>query len=89
MSTFERVWRNIQAHAGEEFLTKRGISFRYSVVGTSVVPEHTGYPLHVSQVRRAVERWPVSGPGKLNDIVRWPSYLYALLADARIMAGSR
>ncbi|MFD0583118.1 hypothetical protein [Dactylosporangium darangshiense] len=89
MATFERVWRNIQAHAGEEFRTKTGLPFRYTVVGTSIVPDRTGYPLHVSQVRRAVDRWPVSGPGKLNDIVRGPSYLYALLADERIMAGSR
>jgi hypothetical protein len=89
MATFERVWRNILAHAGEQFFTKRGIAFRYTVDGNAIVPEHTGYPLHMSQVRLAVDRWPVSGPGQLNDIVRGPSYLYALLADERIMAGSR
>ncbi|MFI5911564.1 hypothetical protein [Dactylosporangium sp. NPDC051541] len=89
MATFERVWRNILAHAGEEFLTKRGLPFRYTIDGNAIVPDRTQYPLHISQVRLAVERWPVSGPGQLNDLVRGPSYLYALLADARIMAGGR
>jgi hypothetical protein len=89
MANFERVWRNIGLHAGEVFHTIRGLPFTYTIVGTSLVTSRTNYPLHMSQVRLAVERWPVRGPGQLQDLVRGPSYLYALLADPRIMAGSR
>ena len=51
-----------------------------------MVPDRTGYPLHVSQFRLAHDRMPLSGPGEINRLVRGPAYVFAILTDARISA---
>jgi hypothetical protein len=85
MDSFDAVWQRIEAHAGKEFLTKTGLPFTYEVVGTSVVPDRTGYPLHVSNFRAAFDLLPLSGPGQINTLVRGPAYVYAILTDRRIV----
>ena len=85
MDSFGAVWQRIEAHAGEEFRTKTGLPFTYEVVGTSVVPDRTGYPLHVSNFRAAFHLLPLSGPGQINTLVRGPAYVYAILTDRRIV----
>jgi hypothetical protein len=85
MDKFDSVWQRIEAHAGKEFRTKTGLPFRYTVVGTNVVPDRTGYPLHVSNFRTAFGLLPLRGPGEINAIVRGPAYVYAILTDPRIM----
>jgi hypothetical protein len=85
MDNFEVVWRRIEAHADREFRTKTGLPFTYKVVGTSVVPDRTGYPLHVSNFRAAFGLLPLKGPGEINAIVRGPAYVYAILTDRRIV----
>ena len=85
MDNFEAVWRRIEAHTDREFRTKTGLPFTYKVVGTSVVPDRTGYLLHVSNFRTAFGLLPLKGPGELNAIVRGPAYVYAILTDRRIV----
>jgi len=85
MDSFDAVWQRIEAHAGKEFRTKTGLPFTYEVVGTSVVPDRTGYPLHVSNFRAAFDLLPLSGPGQINTLVRGPAYVYAILTDRRIV----
>jgi hypothetical protein len=85
MNEFEAEWRRIEAHADREFRTKTGLPFTYKVVGTSVVPDCTGYPLHVSNFRTAFGLLPLKGPGEINAIVRGPAYVYAILTDRRIV----
>jgi hypothetical protein len=70
---------------GKEFRTKTGLPFTYQVAGTSVVPDRTGYPLHVSNFRTAFGLLPLSGPGQINTLVRGPAYVYAILTDRRIV----
>jgi hypothetical protein len=85
---FERVWQSVVAHAGEQFSTVKGLSFRYAVTGNIVKIERDGrivdQALGSGEFRKAWQRWPVSGPSELNDVVRGPAYLFAILSDARI-----
>jgi hypothetical protein len=60
-----------------------GVTFEYDIDGDAVVPRHTGYRLQRSQFEIAAGIWPVAGPGELNQIVRGPAYVYAILRDAR------
>jgi hypothetical protein len=84
MGDFDAVWQRIVAAAGKQFRTKRGLPFTHSISGTTVVPDRTGYPLHVSQFRIAFERMPVDGPGEINALVRGSAYVYAIMTDPRI-----
>ena len=85
---FERVWQSVVAHAGEKFSTSKGLLFRYVVAGHTVKIERDGrivdQALATGEFRKAWQRWPVSGPGELNDVVRGPAYIFAILSDARI-----
>jgi hypothetical protein len=83
MSTFDDTWIKIQQNAGRQFHTKTGLPFTYRVDGSSVTPDRTGYPLHVSQFRKAFELMPLAGPGEINRVVRGPAYIFAILTDPR------
>ena len=83
MPTFEIIWSRIQAHQGEVFHQVRGGEFTYAVSGNVVHPDRTLRNLHRSQFEEASERFPVGGPGDLQDL-QGPSYLYAILTDERI-----
>jgi hypothetical protein len=85
MDAFDTVWQRIEAHAGQQFRTKTGLPFTYKFVESSVVPDRTGYPLHVSNFRAAFDLLPLRGPGQINSLVRGPAYVYAILADQRIV----
>ena len=85
MDKFDAAWQRIEEHAGKEFRTKTELPFTYEVAGTSVVPDRTGYPLHMSNFRTAFNLLPLSGPGEINTHVRGPAYVYAILADPRIV----
>jgi hypothetical protein len=84
MTTFDGVWPRIVDHAGQLFRTTTGLPFHYTIEHNCIVPDRTGHPLHQSQVRIALDHWPVRGPSELNRLVRGPSYIYAILADRRI-----
>jgi hypothetical protein len=85
MDAFDAAWQRIEAYAGQQFRTKTGLPFTYKVVGSSVVPDRTGYPLHVSNFRAAFDLLPLSGPGQIKTLVRGPAYVYAILTDHRIL----
>jgi len=77
------VWERIQACAGLEFHTKTKLPFTYKIEATSVVPDPTGYPIHISQFRKAHALMPLRGPSEINERVRGPAYVYAILTDWR------
>jgi hypothetical protein len=82
--TIERVWDRIRAHAGQTFRQISGGEFSYELKSESVISlDRTSQDLSRGVLEKALARWPVTGPGELNDL-RAPSYLYALLADPRI-----
>ena len=81
---FALVWANILRCAGETFTTKRGLPFTYQIVNGAVVPNRTGYPLSKSNFEKASSIKDLQGPGQINDLVRGPAYVYAILTDRRI-----
>ncbi len=86
MKDFDGTWIRIQQSAGQVFRTKTGLPFTYTADATTVVPDRTGYPLHVSQFRLAYDRMPLSGPGEINRLVRGPAYVFAILTDPRVVS---
>lgn len=77
--TIEQVWLRIRSHEGEEFKTKSGLSFTYSVTGNSLTTDRTEYPIHIGQFALALELVPLDGPGEINRLVRGPTYIWAIL----------
>lgn len=85
---FDRVWRRIEEHEGEEFRQVRGQVFAYRIEDGQLRPSTVNQVLARSQFEKAYQRMPVSGPGQFNDL-RGPAYLFAILSDPRIRAESR
>ena len=81
---FEELWQRIVHCAGEEFRTITGVSFAYEIIDNYVVPKHTGYKLAKSQFEKAAALPELTGPGQINQLVRGPSYVFAILTDQRI-----
>ena len=81
--SFQSIWTRIVGNAGSTFRQKRGGEFTYEVVSGCVVPDRTNRQLPRSQFEKASERLPVTGPGEFQDL-QGPSYLFAILTDARI-----
>ena len=85
MAAAEVVWQRIVRHAGDEFRQIRGKPFTYRVVGPRTLGlDTTNRVVSRAAVERALERWPVDGPGGLSGL-NAPSYLYGLLADPRVL----
>ncbi|MFC4018925.1 hypothetical protein ACFOW4_13365 [Micromonospora sp. GCM10011542] len=85
MRDFDAIWAAVTEHAGQTFRTVSRLPFHYTVDGNRLLTDRTHHRIHRSQLKAALLLWPVAGPGALNNVVRGPSYLYALLADRRIM----
>ena len=84
---FEEVWRRIVECEGEGFHTKTNLPFTYWIRGNTVIPDRTRYPLHKSNFEKAYRLVPIYGPGEINNIVRGPAYVWAILHDSRIRHG--
>jgi len=88
---FERVWKSIAKHTGEDFTTVTGQSFRYRLAGDSVWIERDGREINRAlgkrQFQKAWARWPVEGPAELQDL-QGPAYLFAILNDSRAWESS-
>jgi len=81
---FEIIWNSILAHAGEVFHTKTGLPFVYHIIDNCVISDRTDYPLDVSNFKKAIAFPKLEGPGQISNIVRGPSYVFAILTDERI-----
>jgi len=77
------MWQRIRQYAGAQFKTKTGLPFTYRIDGSNLIPDRTGYPLHINQFRLAYQQLPLRGPSEINNLVRGPAYIYAILTDAR------
>jgi hypothetical protein len=86
----DNLWIKLQAHAGETFHTITGLPFAYRIENECLVPIRNGVPIRQSLTRQNFERalglLPFNSPGEINNIIRGPAYVYALLHDPRIMA---
>ncbi len=82
--SFEEVWVRIRKRAGETFFTKTGIRFTYRVEGDRLLLNRTSYSLSKRDFMKAFPMVPVKGPSEIASMVRGPSYVWAILHDARI-----
>ena len=81
---FEEIWNRIKAREGENFITKKGLKFSYKMSGNGFSPSRTKYRISKTDVHKAFSLLPLQGPGEINNIVRGPSYVWAILHDKRI-----
>ena len=86
MPDVDAVWRRIEEHAGERFEQVRGATFTYRVGSGHVVPDRTPRQIPRSHFGRALDLVPLTGPGEIQAL-QGPSYIYAILMDARIRQG--
>jgi hypothetical protein len=77
------LWQRIEAHAGQEFHLTRGAQFRYKVAGGHVLPDRTNQQIPKSHFEKALALVPLADTTEIQDL-RGPSYIYAILVDARI-----
>lgn len=82
---FESVWKRIISNEGQIFITKGNIPFKYVVKGDVIIPNRTNYQLSKNNFKNAYDLLPLDRPGKINNIVRGPSYVWAILNDKRII----
>lgn len=85
---FDLIWKRICEHAGDSFETKSGRPFTYEIDGNAVIPSRTDYRLGKGDFQKAYGLHPVDGPGDLNQLVRGPAYIWAVLHDHRITGDS-
>jgi len=85
MKSFEEVWKRIISCEGEEFSTIQGLPFTYKILGDALYPSRTNYRISKADFRKAYRMVPIKGPGVINQIVRGPSYIWAVLHDPRII----
>ena len=79
----DEIWARIKANASCPFFTKTGVSFTYEVEGSSLYLQNTNRVIPKSAFAAALDRFPVAGPGELQDL-QGPSYLFGILTDPRI-----
>ncbi len=81
---FEKIWQNIEACEGQEFMTITQKPFTYRIKGNGLITSRTNQLLPKGDFKKASEIKNLSGPGMIRDEVRGSAYVYAILADPRI-----
>lgn len=82
--SIDEVWRRLRSMEGEEFETKTGKPFSFEIVGDVFRPSRTEYNLSKADFSKALDLVPIEGPGVINQLVRGPAYIWAVLHDRRI-----
>ena len=85
--TFEEIWSQIVSHEGETFNTITGLKFTYKIEREGFYSSRTHYRVPKNDFRKAYQMVPIDGPGIINEIMRGPSYIWAVLHDQRISLG--
>jgi hypothetical protein len=84
---FAEVWQRIVELEGETFNTITGLPFEYAIEKEALIPNRTDYRLSRGNFEKAFARVPIAQPREINNDVRGPSYVWAILHDARVSAG--
>ena len=82
--SFETIWLSIKNHEGEDFRTVLGLRFTYRVENDYLTTTRTDYPISIKDFEKAYSLKRLEGPGQLANLVRGPSYVFAILTDKRI-----
>lgn len=84
--SFDDCWLKILQNEGQTFKTITGLDFTYTMDKETLVPSRTDYNIPKSEIQKAFDLLPLKCPGEINDIVRGPAYVWAILNDQRIMS---
>jgi hypothetical protein len=91
--SFNDVWNNIVMNEGNIFRTITDLPFTYRMGNECLIPIRNDVPVRQSLTKqnfeRAFELLPFNSPSAINNIIRGPAYVYALLHDPRIMETRR
>jgi len=85
---FKCIWCKITEHQGQLFYTKKGLPFKYSVKGNSLKTTRTEFNLSKKDFETVWQKMPIKRLTDIQNIVRGPSYIYAILTDARVNDGN-
>jgi len=55
------------------------------VVNNGILTSRTNHILSKSDIKKAYDKMPIKGPGEINNLVRGPAYIWAILNDNRIL----
>jgi hypothetical protein len=77
------VWARIRAHAGEDFRLIRGDLFSYEISESYLRPVGRARELSRANFGKALSRVPLEGYHSVKDL-QGPSYVFAILMDARV-----
>ena len=80
---FDAIWARIKRHEGETFTQIRGGEFRYAIEGSGIRPDRTNQVISKKHLKEASGLLPLGDTLPVQHL-RGPSYIYALLMDARI-----
>ncbi|MCD6161468.1 MAG: hypothetical protein J7K40_03525 [candidate division Zixibacteria bacterium] len=86
-SLLEEVWGRIMCYEGKHFHTIRGKEFTYTISGNTLKPNHINRQIPKSDFGKACKLVPIKGPGKINNLVQGPSFVWAIIHDPRISQG--
>jgi hypothetical protein len=87
-ASIEQIWERIERHAGETFRLKQGKEFTYDVDGGAIRLHTANRQIPRSDIDRALGHVSFESTTVVNRLrVQGPSYVYAILMDARIRAG--
>ena len=82
--SIDDVWSRLKALEGRDFETKTGKPFSFEISGDVFHPSRTKYNIAKADFRRALDLVPCDGPGVINQVVRGPAYVWAVLHDKRV-----
>lgn len=82
--SIDELWSRLKKFQGEDFETKTGKAFKYEISGNVFRPNRTEYRISQREFRKALALVPFDGPGDINNTVRGPAYVWAMLHDRRI-----
>ncbi len=55
------------------------------MVNNGILTSRTNHILSKSDIKKAYDKMPIKGPGEINNLVRGPAYIWAILNDNRIL----
>jgi hypothetical protein len=82
--SIDDVWTRLKLMEGHQFETKTGMPFTFEISGEVLHPSRTQYNVSKADFRKALRLVPFDGPGVINNVVRGPAYVWAVLHDKRV-----
>ena len=86
---YEAVLKRIMNNQGNLFHTITKLPFTYEIKNGYLQVSRTNYSIPLSDIQKAYNLFPCSGPSGFENAVRGPSYIWAILNDIRIYNGHK